>query len=185
MGSQVTGTEASHTQYHHHRCPKASLTHCSASISQEQQSCHCPCCSCPPLGCVCVMLWRFQIIACASPICKGRREQGEQGVKEKGEGGVAVPRRLLRSSRSIIDWLIVWQEALQKIRQKNTMRREVTVELSSQGFWKTGIRSDVCQVTPVSCVHARTNTLTRAHMPQYGVMARTCDNTDLHAHVFT
>ena len=26
------------------------------------------------------------------------------------------------------------------------MRREVTVELSSQGFWKTGIRSDVCQV---------------------------------------
>lgn len=48
---------------------------------------------------------------------------------------------------SIIDWLVVWQEALQKIRQKNTMRREVTVELSSQGFWKTGIRSDVCQVT--------------------------------------
>ncbi len=38
------------------------------------------------------------------------------------------------------------QEALQKIRQKNTMRREVTVELSSQGFWKSGIRSDVCQV---------------------------------------
>ncbi|CAL8237022.1 unnamed protein product [Boreogadus saida] len=37
-------------------------------------------------------------------------------------------------------------EALQKIRQKNTMRREVTVELSSQGFWKTGVRSDVCQV---------------------------------------
>ncbi|XP_008589111.1 PREDICTED: ribonuclease 3, partial [Galeopterus variegatus] len=37
------------------------------------------------------------------------------------------------------------EEALQKIRQKNTMRREVTVELSSQGFWKTGIRSDVCQ----------------------------------------
>uniref|UniRef100_A0A8C7PSD5 Ribonuclease 3 n=1 Tax=Oncorhynchus mykiss TaxID=8022 RepID=A0A8C7PSD5_ONCMY len=38
------------------------------------------------------------------------------------------------------------EEALQKIRQKNTMRREVTVELSSQGFWKTGIRSDLCQV---------------------------------------
>uniref|UniRef100_A0A3B3XGQ2 Ribonuclease 3 n=1 Tax=Poecilia mexicana TaxID=48701 RepID=A0A3B3XGQ2_9TELE len=38
------------------------------------------------------------------------------------------------------------EEALQKIRQKNTMRREVTVELSSQGFWKTGIRSDVCQL---------------------------------------
>lgn len=53
-------------------------------------------------------------------------------------------------SRSIIDWLVVWQEALQKIRQKNTMRREVTVELSSQGFWKTGIRSDVCQVTPAN-----------------------------------
>lgn len=30
------------------------------------------------------------------------------------------------------------------------MRREVTVELSSQGFWKTGIRSDVCQVTPAN-----------------------------------
>uniref|UniRef100_A0A8C8JJ99 Ribonuclease 3 n=1 Tax=Oncorhynchus tshawytscha TaxID=74940 RepID=A0A8C8JJ99_ONCTS len=38
------------------------------------------------------------------------------------------------------------EEALQKIRQKNTMRREVTVELSSQGFWKTGIRSDLCQM---------------------------------------
>ncbi|MEE6511293.1 hypothetical protein FKM82_017775 [Ascaphus truei] len=41
------------------------------------------------------------------------------------------------------------EEGLQKIRQKNTMRREVTVELSSQGFWKSGIRSDVCQVTTV------------------------------------
>lgn len=36
------------------------------------------------------------------------------------------------------------------------MRREVTVELSSQGFWKTGIRSDVCQVTPLNCMHAHT-----------------------------
>uniref|UniRef100_A0A8C5MTC4 Ribonuclease 3 n=1 Tax=Leptobrachium leishanense TaxID=445787 RepID=A0A8C5MTC4_9ANUR len=42
--------------------------------------------------------------------------------------------------------LVQREEALQKIRQKNTMRREVTVELSSQGFWKTGIRSDVCQL---------------------------------------
>ncbi|XP_061095040.1 LOW QUALITY PROTEIN: ribonuclease 3 [Conger conger] len=50
------------------------------------------------------------------------------------------------------------QEALQKIRQKNTMRREVTVELSSQGFWKTGIRSDVCQhamMLPVLTHHIR------------------------------
>ncbi|XP_026547208.1 ribonuclease 3-like, partial [Notechis scutatus] len=49
-------------------------------------------------------------------------------------------------------------EALQKIRQKNTMRREVTVELSSQGFWKTGIRSDVCQhamMLPVLTHHIR------------------------------
>lgn len=61
----------------------------------------------------------------------------------------SCPRRLYASG-SIIDWLVVWQEALQKIRQKNTMRREVTVELSSQGFWKTGIRSDVCQVTAVN-----------------------------------
>lgn len=67
----------------------------------------------------------------------------------------SCPRRLC-SSGSIIDWLVVWQEALQKIRQKNTMRREVTVELSSQGFWKTGIRSDVCQVTPLNCMHAHT-----------------------------
>lgn len=78
----------------------------------------------------------------------------------------AVPRRLC-SSGSIIDWLVVWQEALQKIRQKNTMRREVTVELSSQGFWKTGIRSDVCQVTPVNsvcvCVCTPANTDTSIH----------------------
>lgn len=47
------------------------------------------------------------------------------------------------------------KEALQKIRQKNTMRREVTVELSSQGFWKTGIRSDVCQVSWSSFCLAR------------------------------
>ncbi|KAF0028527.1 hypothetical protein F2P81_019614 [Scophthalmus maximus] len=54
--------------------------------------------------------------------------------------------------------LIIGAEALQKIRQKNTMRREVTVELSSQGFWKTGIRSDVCQhamMLPVLTHHIR------------------------------
>lgn len=49
------------------------------------------------------------------------------------------------------------QEALQKIRQKNTMRREVTVELSSQGFWKTGIRSDVCQVHTYTNTHSLQN----------------------------
>lgn len=49
------------------------------------------------------------------------------------------------------------QEALQKIRQKNTMRREVTVELSSQGFWKTGIRSDVCQVHIYTNTHSLQN----------------------------
>lgn len=38
------------------------------------------------------------------------------------------------------------------------MRREVTVELSSQGFWKTGIRSDVCQVTPSTPTRARVHT---------------------------
>lgn len=32
------------------------------------------------------------------------------------------------------------------------MRREVTVELSSQGFWKTGIRSDVCQVCQIASI---------------------------------
>lgn len=62
------------------------------------------------------------------------------------------------------------------------MRREVTVELSSQGFWKTGIRSDVCQVTPVNAdtctcaaVHAHgsdtctlsTHTTKGAHSEKY------------------
>ncbi|KAL7373887.1 hypothetical protein ABVT39_016688 [Epinephelus coioides] len=47
------------------------------------------------------------------------------------------------------------EEALQKIRQKNTMRREVTVELSSQGFWKTGIRSDHAMMLPVLTHHIR------------------------------
>ncbi|XP_018429616.1 PREDICTED: ribonuclease 3 [Nanorana parkeri] len=54
--------------------------------------------------------------------------------------------------------LVQREEALQKIRQKNTMRREVTVELSSQGFWKSGIRSDVCQhamMLPVLTHHIR------------------------------
>lgn len=48
------------------------------------------------------------------------------------------------------------------------MRREVTVELSSQGFWKTGIRSDVCQVTLVNSINAQT--LTHAYMLQYVLM---------------
>lgn len=62
-------------------------------------------------------------------------------------GGRELSLKAALCSPSIIDCVLVWQEALQKIRQKNTMRREVTVELSSQGFWKSGIRSDVCQVT--------------------------------------
>lgn len=73
------------------------------------------------------------------------------------------------------------------------MRREVTVELSSQGFWKTGIRSDVCQVTPVNAdtctcaaVHAHgsdtctlsTHTTEGAHSEKYTHWNReehTCD----------
>lgn len=78
------------------------------------------------------------------PACLWKYREVGVGV---GGGWELSPGAALHSG-SIIDWLVVWQEALQKIRQKNTMRREVTVELSSQGFWKTGIRSDVCQVTP-------------------------------------
>lgn len=85
------------------------------------------------------------------------KEVPESGRGRFFLGQEARPQRLY-SSGSIIDCLVVWQEALQKIRQKNTMRREVTVELSSQGFWKTGIRSDVCQVTPRS--HTQPETLT-------------------------
>uniref|UniRef100_A0A8C4Q3C2 Ribonuclease 3 n=1 Tax=Eptatretus burgeri TaxID=7764 RepID=A0A8C4Q3C2_EPTBU len=54
--------------------------------------------------------------------------------------------------------LILREEALQRIRQKNSMRREVTVELSSQGFWRTGLRSDICQhalILPVLTHHIR------------------------------
>ncbi|XP_078736374.1 ribonuclease 3 [Lampetra fluviatilis] len=50
------------------------------------------------------------------------------------------------------------EEALQRIRQKNSMRREVTVELSSRGFYRTGLRSDVCQhamMLPVLTHHIR------------------------------
>lgn len=165
--------------------PAAMLTHCSASISRGQQSCHFPCCSCPPLYRMCVMPWRFQFIACAS------LSVGRAGVK-RGEGwgrgrvfeDGSCPRRLC-SSGSIIDWLVVWQEALQKIRQKNTMRREVTVELSSQGFWKTGIRSDVCQVTLINCTHSQT--LAHAYTMQYILMDPTCEmNSDiLHAPTLT
>lgn len=87
---------------------------------------------------------RFHFIACAS-FC---RETGEwKGWGRERRVRVGLSPQATNWSRSIIDRLVVLQEALQKIRQKNTMRREVTVELSSQGFWKTGIRSDVCQVT--------------------------------------
>ncbi|XP_066294267.1 ribonuclease 3-like isoform X1 [Branchiostoma lanceolatum] len=41
--------------------------------------------------------------------------------------------------------LFIRETELQKIRSKSEMRREVTVELSSEGFVRTGIRSDVCQ----------------------------------------
>ena len=90
----------------------------------------------------------------------------------------------LRSNRSIIDWLVVWQEALQKIRQKNTMRREVTVELSSQGFWKTGIRSDVCQVTPVSCARAQTSLHVGGARPWSGHAGTCAPRSLLHMHGF-
>uniref|UniRef100_A0A3Q1EDS1 Ribonuclease 3-like n=1 Tax=Acanthochromis polyacanthus TaxID=80966 RepID=A0A3Q1EDS1_9TELE len=167
MGRQVPqllvdATEASASAFRHPTpppppsppFPTALLTRCSASISRNRQSCHLPCCCCccPQLYCLSVMPRRFQIIACASP-CVWRAGVG--GVRFLRTG--SCPCRLC-SSRSIIDWLVVWQEALQKIRQKNTMRREVTVELSSQGFWKTGIRSDVCQhamMLPVLTHHIR------------------------------
>lgn len=120
------------------------LTRGGASISQDLQGCHFPCCflpTAPPLYCMFVTL--FILL----PACLFGRVWG------RGFRDTSCPRRLC-STGSIIDWLVVLQEALQKIRQKNTMRREVTVELSSQGFWKTGIRSDVCQVPPVSWMHA-------------------------------
>nr|CAB3243454.1 ribonuclease 3 [Phallusia mammillata] len=50
------------------------------------------------------------------------------------------------------------QDALQKIRRAKDMQREVTVELSSKGFRRTGIYSDVCQhalLLPVLTHHLR------------------------------
>lgn len=99
-----------------------------------------------------------------------RERKWGEGRKGWGFQEGICPLRLCYS-RSIIDWLVVWQEALQKIRQKNTMRREVTVELSSQGFWKTGIRSDVCQVTSVKCIH--THTLKNTWMQIYNCTPKT------------
>ncbi|XP_070582150.1 ribonuclease 3-like [Ptychodera flava] len=50
------------------------------------------------------------------------------------------------------------EEQLQKLRSRGCMKREVTVELSSQGMIRTGIRSDVCQhamMLPVLVHHLR------------------------------
>ncbi|CAK8689247.1 unnamed protein product [Clavelina lepadiformis] len=50
------------------------------------------------------------------------------------------------------------ENALQKFRRSKDMQREVTVELSSQGFRRTGIFSDICQhalLLPVLTHHLR------------------------------
>lgn len=50
------------------------------------------------------------------------------------------------------------EEFLQQLRLKSTMKREVTVEISSEGFIRTGIKSDVCQhvmLLPVLLCHLR------------------------------
>ncbi|XP_064648980.1 uncharacterized protein LOC135501106 [Lineus longissimus] len=50
------------------------------------------------------------------------------------------------------------EDQLQEIRMKSTMKREVTVEISGEGFIKTGIRSDMCQhalLLPVLISHLR------------------------------
>ncbi|XP_060585703.1 ribonuclease 3-like [Ruditapes philippinarum] len=47
---------------------------------------------------------------------------------------------------------------LEKIRMKCTMKREVTIAVSSEGFLKTGIRADICQhamILPVLFEHLR------------------------------
>ncbi|XP_067662742.1 ribonuclease 3-like [Haliotis asinina] len=49
-------------------------------------------------------------------------------------------------------------QQLQELRMKSTMKREVTVEISSEGFIRTGVRSDVCQhamLLPVLFCHLR------------------------------
>nr|KAI8732245.1 ribonuclease 3-like [Biomphalaria glabrata] len=50
------------------------------------------------------------------------------------------------------------EEKLREIRMKKTMKREVTIELSSKGFLCTGLRSDLCQhalMIPVLMSHLR------------------------------
>ncbi|CAG5115222.1 unnamed protein product, partial [Candidula unifasciata] len=50
------------------------------------------------------------------------------------------------------------EEKLREIRMKKTMKREVTVELSSKGFLCTGLRADLCQhalMVPVLMSHLR------------------------------
>ncbi|XP_039263749.2 ribonuclease 3-like [Styela clava] len=50
------------------------------------------------------------------------------------------------------------EEALQEMRRAKVMQREVTVEVSSRGFMKTGIFSDICQhalLLPVLTHHVR------------------------------
>ncbi|KAH9500714.1 hypothetical protein Btru_076335 [Bulinus truncatus] len=50
------------------------------------------------------------------------------------------------------------EEKLREIRMKKTMKREVTIELSSKGFLCTGLRADLCQhalMVPVLMSHLR------------------------------
>jgi ribonuclease-3 len=54
--------------------------------------------------------------------------------------------------------LKVKEAQLQEIQLKSTMKREVTVELSSAGFLRTGLKSDICQhalLLPVLISHIR------------------------------
>ncbi|XP_076455458.1 ribonuclease 3-like [Babylonia areolata] len=47
---------------------------------------------------------------------------------------------------------------LQEIQAKSTMKREVTVEMSTRGFFRTGLKSDICQhalLLPVLMSHIR------------------------------
>lgn len=54
--------------------------------------------------------------------------------------------------------LKIKESQLQEIQLKSTMKREVTVEMSSQGFLRTGLKSDICQhalLLPVLISHIR------------------------------
>lgn len=104
----------------------------------------------PCIPCSCCCISGGFAINCIAVLHLVEHEWNEGGVSGSGMGFWRWELSPKAQNQWINNWLslVVWQEALQKIRQKNTMRREVTVELSSQGFWKTGIRSDVCQVTP-------------------------------------